>query len=105
MNQFLCINNTNFAAVAALLKYCSHLPAHAQTFCDRKTDDLRPCHDCGKDVITNEKALSCSICENWYHIKCQKVPILDYDFLLKSDDNIQWICKVVKGHPEKFAKY
>ena len=69
-----------------------------------KSNKNNKCHDCGKDVITNEKALSCSICENWYHIKGQRVPILDYDFLFKSDDSIQWICKVVKGHPEKFAK-
>ena len=55
-----------------------------------KSNKNDKCHDCGKGVITNEKALSCSICENWYHIKGQKVPILDYDFLFKSDDSIQW---------------
>ena len=27
-----------------------------------KSNKNDKCHDCGKDVITNEKALSCSIC-------------------------------------------
>ena len=69
-----------------------------------KSNKNDKCHDCGKDVITNEKALSCPICENWYHIKRQKVPILDYDFLLKSDDSIQWICKGCKGASRKICK-
>ena len=52
-----------------------------------KSNKNDKCHDCDKDVISNDK-----------------VPILYYDFLLKSDDSIQWICKGCKWASQKNCK-
>lgn len=62
------------------------------------------CSTCDKDVGNNDKALGCSICENWYHIKCERVTIDDYEFLKKSDNSIQWYCKSCKGASLKLFK-
>ena len=62
------------------------------------------CNNCNKDVVSNDRALSCSICDKWFHIKCERVPVADYDFLQKSDDSIQWVCKGCKGASQKICK-
>ncbi|CAC5358722.1 unnamed protein product [Mytilus coruscus] len=51
------------------------------------------CNNCSKDVVSNDRALSCSICAKWFHIKCERFQVADYDFLQKSDDSIQWSLK------------
>lgn len=62
------------------------------------------CEDCSKDVVRDDKALSCSICDKWYHIKCQRVCISDYELLQKTDDSVQWYCKSCKGSSQKLFK-
>lgn len=62
------------------------------------------CEDCGKDVSSEDKALICSICDKWFHIKCQRVSVGDYDFLQKTDESIQWFCKQCKGASQKLFK-
>ena len=47
-------------------------------------------------VINTDKALTCDICQDWYHIRdtCQNVPIEVYDFFDKNTiQQIHWYCK------------
>ncbi|VDI76101.1 Hypothetical predicted protein [Mytilus galloprovincialis] len=62
------------------------------------------CNNCNKDVVSNDRDLSCSICDKWFHIKYERVPVTDYDFLQKSDDSIHWVCKGCKGTSQKICK-
>lgn len=62
------------------------------------------CGDCNKDVVKDDKALQCSICDNWYHVKCQRVCLADYDLLQKTDDSVQWYCKCCKVSSQKIYK-
>lgn len=66
--------------------------------------DKFDCEDCNKDVVQEDKALICRVCEKWYHIKCQRISVAEYEFLQKSDDSIQWFCKSCKGASQKMFK-
>ncbi|KAH3781544.1 hypothetical protein DPMN_159375 [Dreissena polymorpha] len=68
------------------------------------SDSEEICEDCNKEVSPDDKALVCSLRDNWFHIKCQRVSVADYDFLIKSDDSIQWFCKSCKGASQKVYK-
>lgn len=54
------------------------------------------CEDCGELVTDGDEALTCDICQKWYHIKecCQNVPKDVYKYF---EDNttpqIHWYCK------------
>lgn len=58
-------------------------------------DNISNCGDCEKEVCETDKALECEVCENWYHIKCQKFPESIYDFMVKEEEGNQllWNCK------------
>ena len=50
--------------------------------------------DCGKytkEVKEGHNALCCDICDTWYHIGCQGVPLNHYEILKSS--TYTWICK------------
>ena len=56
------------------------------------------CPDC-KDVVKEEDmALSCDLCLKWYHINCQSVGKVVYNFLTKKNSQIHWFCKNCDGH-------
>ena len=56
------------------------------------------CPDC-KDVVKEEDlALSCDLCLKWYHINCQSVGKVVYNFLMKKNSQIHWFCKNCDGH-------
>lgn len=59
--------------------------------------EKQSCHECDLEVTEKDKALLCHICRKWYHIRCQRVTQADYEFLKKTDDSIQWFCKLCKG--------
>lgn len=66
--------------------------------------DKIECDDCNIEVGTEDKALICAVCDKWYHIKCQRVSVSDYNFLQKTDESIQWFCKGCKGASQKLYK-
>jgi hypothetical protein len=54
------------------------------------------CPDCNEVVSNTDKALTCDICEDWYHIRdtCQNVPFQVYEFFDKNTtQQIHWYCK------------
>ena len=46
------------------------------------------CPGCLRTVAKNHRAVNCDVCQNWYHIKCEKILPKQYnDFMRKSDLN------------------
>ena len=44
------------------------------------------CKVCLKTVKRSVKAIPCDCCDNWIHIKCNKLDKLDYEMLQSSVD-------------------
>ena len=59
-----------------------------------------PCGICQKNVANNQKAILCTSCNFWIHIKCNGTPVAEYNQIIDdnaslSDDEIlkqQWLC-------------
>ena len=59
-----------------------------------------PCNICQKNVNSNQKALKCTNCNMWVHIKCNNTSIKEYDDMIEYNkslpdieiDSIQWHC-------------
>ena len=49
-----------------------------------------PCKICLKSVHSNHKAIQCDNCDNWIHIKCNKLESVDYELL--KGKNLPWFC-------------
>ena len=49
-----------------------------------------PCKICKKPVAQNHKAVSCDACDNWVHIKCNKIKTQTYNILRK--EKVSWSC-------------
>ena len=50
-----------------------------------------PCFLCNKGCRSNQKAVQCDDCHNWYHVKCIGMKNCEY-FDLVSDPSANWIC-------------
>ena len=50
-----------------------------------------PCFLCKKECRSNQKAVQCDDCDNWYHVKCIGMKNCEY-FDLVSDPSVNWIC-------------
>ena len=50
-----------------------------------------PCFLCNKGCRSNQKAIQCDDCDNWYHVKCIGMKNDEY-FDLVSDTSANWIC-------------
>ena len=62
------------------------------------------CNECEKDVFNGDKALISTICEKWYHTKCQKVQNGDYEFLKNLMIVYSGTVICVKRHPKSCSK-
>lgn len=52
------------------------------------------CGTCWKQVLEDEQALLCEVCQFWHHIECEKVSEKKYNFLKEDDsDDIHWFCR------------
>ena len=56
------------------------------------------CHDCKKPCLAKDKAVSCNLCNDWFHAKCQGLTDAFYQTLVKDSQSpsgscIQWYCK------------
>ena len=49
-----------------------------------------PCVCCSKPVKRNQKALACTKCGEWVHIKCDRIPLCKYNDPL--EDFVDWQC-------------
>ena len=49
-----------------------------------------PCKICKKSVHSNHKSIQCDLCDNWIHLKCNKLNDTDYNSLKASNE--PWYC-------------
>ena len=60
---------------------------------DADEEDPSPCGRCRKMVIRGDEALTCDICEQWFHIKCERVTKTQYkQQATKGKSNFHWFC-------------
>ena len=74
-------------AVSLLKNKADHILA-ATSSCNIKY----PCGICKKSVNKNKKAINCSVCSEWVHIKCNGVSINEYEKLVEEEESITWQC-------------
>ena len=55
-----------------------------------------PCSICNKNVLNNQKAIQCGLCNLWCHIKCDGTSSETYNYLLLSDETVSWHCLLCK---------
>ena len=63
-----------------------------------KTKDSFLCRDCKKPCLDTDKAVSCSLCHEWFHAKCQGFTADSYQLLLKDSQSkggscLQFYCR------------
>ena len=59
-----------------------------------------PCGICKKNVNKNQKAIECTQCNQWIHIKCNGTSLEDYNIMLETNNilseeeiaDLTWIC-------------
>ena len=59
-----------------------------------------PCGICQKNVNNNQKAIECSSCNYWIHIKCNGTTNMEYNNLIESNNHLtnkeieeqEWLC-------------
>ena len=59
-----------------------------------------PCGICQKNVSSNQKAIECTRCKHWIHIKCNGTTIEEYKNIINSNnllaeseiEKIEWLC-------------
>ncbi len=60
---------------------------------DADEEPPSPCGRCRKMVVRGDEALMCEICENWFHIKCERVTKPQYkQQVAKGKSNFHWFC-------------
>ena len=65
------------------------------------------CGICKKAVTDDDKALCCEVCELWFHIKCEGVPVGVYNFIADDEAGAQflWHCSHCKRGCVKLKKH
>ena len=68
-----------------------------------------PCGQCKKLVKNEDSGMECEICEQWFHIKCQKITKVEYNYIKgglkkKSLSKMQWYCQTCDRMAAKFMK-
>ena len=52
-----------------------------------------PCGICHKNIHSNQRALFCSNCNFYVHMKCNDISAAEYKTLEKEYDDVSWCCK------------
>lgn len=61
------------------------------------------CPQCTKVVSEADAAIQCDICDKWWHIECQNVSEIEYDFIYEHK-NFHWYCTVCNKNAMPFIK-
>lgn len=66
--------------------------------CDEASDGSSrdACGSCKRKVLDDQSALCCELCEEWYHIGCQKVPADRYKLMQRMEE-FTWFCSGCGG--------
>ncbi|KAG7165863.1 putative PHD-finger-containing protein 5, partial [Homarus americanus] len=64
------------------------------------------CGECGLTVKDSDKAVSCDVCEVWFHIECEKLPEEVYNFMQdeEAEGVLMWYCSHCKKGCAKLHK-
>ncbi|KAG7174761.1 Hsp90 co-chaperone Cdc37-like, partial [Homarus americanus] len=64
------------------------------------------CGECGVTVKDSDKAVSCDVCEVWFHIECEKLPEEVYNFMQDEEAGgvLMWYCSHCKKGCAKLHK-
>ena len=68
-----------------------------------------PCGHCKRVVKEDDPAMECEICEQWYHIKCQNITKMEYNYIQggtkkKSVSKMHWYCQTCDKVAVNFMK-
>ena len=64
--------------------------------------NMEPCPDCNLSVNEHDKAVSCDICDFWFHKTCQGISDQLYKVLTSQEtDSISWFCSGCKRGAKK----
>lgn len=66
-----------------------------------------PCLKCNKHVKKNDKAIQCSLCDQWIHKDCESMDDATFDVLVRQVENnggTYWNCKSCRTFAAKFDK-
>ena len=74
--------------------------------CDEETKHTdEECGGCKKTVRKRDRGLGCEVCEQWFHIGCEKVTVAQYEFLIQEENkSIPWSCRKCRGNLKQYAK-
>ena len=62
------------------------------------------CGDCERPVRSNQNAMFCDLCENWFHIGCQHMPLNEYRLYMHEDHKTPWFCKMCHNRVRQLGK-
>ena len=81
------------------------ITVHLLTMPGRKKD--YPCLKCNNHVKKNDKAVQCTLCDQWIHKECENMDDETFDVLARQVDNLGgtfWNCKSCRTFAAKFDK-
>ena len=58
---------------------------NTEAYSSNKSDCKYPCGICKFEVKHNHKAIFCTSCDNWVHIKCDGTSIENYKIMMKNN--------------------
>jgi len=61
------------------------------------------CSVCSRTVTNEDLALECEICETWFHVSCEDVSELEYEFLTEHK-SVHWYCSICNKNVAKVIK-
>ena len=75
--------------MASKRKTTTATPKHARDEEKEKT----PCGQCRLPVLESDQSIGCEICNQWFHVACQKnLTKTKFEFLSRQSTNIHWYC-------------
>ena len=68
-------------------------------------ENLYICLTCGDAIEDNDSQVGCHECRKWAHKSCTNLTKGEFEFLSKSNSNLQWVCDTcLEGRGERVGK-
>ena len=66
-----------------ILNYLTESIKQSNSYCNVNATHTYPCGICKKNVNKNQKAIECTLCKQWIHIKCNGTSPDDYNRMIE----------------------
>ena len=96
----MCKKNTNKKNLLTEKHYQKFPISIISTSTSRNTNKVFPCQVCSKNINDIDAAMQCDVCQFWVHLRCNKLNLVDYKYLLAFAYHV-----VVQLYDLKFAQY